>query len=81
MYFVIRTGFIAHRDTIEEVEEGDRKVKKLRRESYHGGQTVKFDAAEAAQHLHVLEPADKEAAAFLSQFHKSFEPPADAPGA
>jgi hypothetical protein len=81
MKFTVRAGFMVHHDTLEEVEESGRKIKQPRRESYYGGQTVKFNAEQAAAHIHKLEPADREAAAFLSQFHKSFKPSADAPGA
>jgi hypothetical protein len=79
MKFTVRSGFMVHDDTLEEVEEQGRIVKQPRRQSYYGGQTVKFNAEQAAAHIHKLEPADREAAAYLSQFHKSFEPRPDAP--
>lgn len=71
MKFTVRQGFVVH----------DRKVvvvannPQVQETSYYEGQQVEFDAAEADEHLHKLEPIDKAAREYVESKHPVIVPP------
>ena len=62
MKFKIRAGFILTR--IDQVQLDDDKFVEQATNGYPG-QTIDLTAEQAIEHLHMLEPADKEAAKFV----------------
>jgi hypothetical protein len=83
MKFFVRKGYAVHHDYVVEIEADGRKLKEERRDSYYSGDKVEFNAEQAANHVHKLEPApgDKEAAAFLAQYHFKPKPEISIPAA
>ena len=65
MKFTVRPDFVVHHVTRVETMQNGQTVMQEQSNSYWGGQTVDFDADEALQHAHKLEPADKDARKFL----------------
>lgn len=62
MKFQVREGFVIHDTRL--VDVNGRRVEQTN--SYYEGDTVDFDADTAQQHLHKLEPQDKEAKAYAA---------------
>jgi hypothetical protein len=62
MKFKIRDGFVVNRVDYIELADGKRVE---RTTNQYAAELVDFDAAQAAEHLHQLEPVDKEAQAFV----------------
>lgn len=65
MKFTVREGFVVHDKKIIEIG-GQNQVQES---SYFEGQQVDFDKDTAEQHLHKLEPIDKEARLFVDSKH------------
>lgn len=60
MKFIVRAGMVVH--DVRVVEVGGKRQEQTN--SYYEDDSVDFDEATAAKHLHKLEPADKDARAF-----------------
>lgn len=69
MKFIVRNGFVVHDSKLVKIKQGDKEVKQIQTNSHYEGQTVDFDPATALDHLHKLEPADKEAIKFAETRH------------
>lgn len=69
MKFTVREGFVVHDSKI--VEAGGQMQEQTN--SYFEGQTVDFDEATAAGHIHKLVPADKAAQAFVDKNYAPIE--------
>lgn len=66
MKFKVREDFVVHHTKqVKIVINGEDRLQP-QTNSYYGGQEVEFDATKAAEHLHKLEPVDKDARAFLA---------------
>ena len=62
MKFKVREGFVVHHSKVIEIDLGGGETKKeIQTNTYYQGQNVDFTADEAEDHLHKLEPFDKEA--------------------
>lgn len=72
MKFIVREGFVIHLIKVVEIQGKPTQQSS----SYYEGETVDFEAADAAANLHKLEPADKEAKAFCQA---RFAPVQEAP--
>lgn len=70
MKFIVREGFVIHVTQI--VDIGGKPTEQTN--SYYEGQEVNFDAEVAQAHLHKLEPADKQAQAFVAQRYAAVSP-------
>ena len=80
MRFKVREGFVVHHRRLVEVPglvEGETTVE-IQESSFYAKQIVEFDADEAREHVHKLEPFDKEAKAWLESLAVSFDAPAAA---
>ena len=62
MKFKVREGFVVRLSNRVDLGDGKTEVQET---TAYAGQTINVDAATADLHAHKLEPADKEAAAFL----------------
>lgn len=60
MKFKVREGFFVHVTSIKELAGEKHQTTS----TYVAGETVDLDTAQAKQHLHKLEPIDKDAKAF-----------------
>lgn len=66
MKFKVREGFVVHTRKVLDIDLGNGDIRKeVQENTVYPGQTVDFDAAEAEDHLHKLEAADKEAQKYL----------------
>lgn len=66
MKFKVREGFVVHHSKVIEIDLGGGETKKeIQTNTYYQGQNVDFTADEAEDHLHKLEPFDKEAQKYL----------------
>jgi ribosomal protein S9 len=62
MKFKVRNDFVVHHTRLVVVMVNGEEQKQPQTNSYYGGQTVEFETAEEAlDHIHKLEPLDKEA--------------------
>ena len=80
MRFKVREGFVVHHRRLVEVPglvEGETTVE-IQESSFYAKQIVEFDADEAREHVHKLEPFDKEAKAWLESLAVAFDAPAPA---
>lgn len=67
MKFKVREGFVVHHSKVVEIDLGNDEVKKeVQTQTYYQRQGVEFTAAEAEEHLHKLEPADKAAQDYMA---------------
>lgn len=66
MKFKVREGFVVHHSQIVELDIGGGEVRReTQTNTYYQGQVVDFTAEEAEDHLHKLEPADKDSTRYL----------------
>jgi hypothetical protein len=66
MRFKVREGFAVHISRLVEIPGlGGEVVTELQNSSHYAGQVAEISADEAIDHLHKLEPFDKEALAWL----------------
>lgn len=82
MKFKVREGFVVHHSQVVELDIGGGEVRReTQTNTYYQGQVVDFTAEEAEEHLHKLEPADKDAAKYVeARFVPSAAPPVAAGG-
>lgn len=66
MKFRVRGDFVVHHTRLVDLVIGGEERQQPQTNSYYGGQEVEFDADEALEHLHKLEPVDKAAQAFCA---------------
>lgn len=80
MKFRVRPDFVVHHTWLVEVTHNGETRKQPQTNSYYGNQEIEFTAEEAQEHLHRLEPADKEAAQFLAGRTVQIAAPVEAAG-
>jgi hypothetical protein len=66
MKFLVREGFVVHDTKFVTVKQNGQDVKQEQTNTHYEGQTVDFDSVSALEHLHKLQPADKEAEKFAA---------------
>jgi len=68
MKFTVREGFVVHDTKVVTVKQQGKSVLQPQTNTYYEGNTAELDSASALEHLHKLEPADKEAEKFVASF-------------
>ena len=77
MRFKVREGFVIHHRRLVKVPglvDGEETIE-VQQSSFYAKQVVDFDAEEASEHAHKLEPFDKEAKAWLEGLAVTFDAP------